>query len=130
MSSGKVGTFPNYPTRGFHPYLGEAYFKFTTVGSGDPTVVTDKANLLDDTLPVERDSAGTYTLHLKDDYQDIVVKSVYVQSTTDHDSIQLEAVSLTRGSQSVTVRAEAAGSANDLTGSVVTVVLGLNLSDK
>lgn len=111
-----------------HRSLVLGFVTFVTAGT-NPSVVSDVAGLLVATgTKVTHDSTGTFTLHLRDDYN-AIFPLVAVENATDDNDVKLESTSVTAGANTVTVRCEDSGVANDLTGSTVRVVLLLSLSD-
>ncbi len=121
--------YGQYPLRARHRNLVVARVSFTGVASGNPTVVGDESGVLVATgTKITGDGVGGYTLNLRHDWQGIHA-SPEVASTTLGRELKLESITLTAGANTVVVRGEDAGVADDLTGDECSVLLHLSLSD-
>ncbi len=121
--------YGQYPLRSRHRNLVVARVSFTGVASGNPTVVNDPSGVLVATgTKVTGDGVGGYTLNLRHDWQGIHANP-QVESTTLGRALALEDTVLTAGANTVVVRGEDAGIADDLTGDTCSVLLFLSLSD-
>ena len=124
-----AGTQGNYPVNTNLRNVTLGLIEFTGKATA-PTAYTDGAGLLDTTTPFVRVSEGVIKLNLKDDY-----KAIYAFASVDGavagDDAQVQAIVVTAGSNSVTVRLQAGASnaVDDQVGNAIQLLLFLSLSD-
>jgi len=124
-----AGTQGNYPVNTNLRNVTLGLIEFTGKATA-PTAYTDGAGLLATTTPFVRVSEGVIKLNLKDDY-----KAIYAFASVDGavagDDAQVQAIVVTAGSNSVTVRLQAGASnaVDDQVGNAIQVLLFLSLSD-